>query len=497
MPAAAIKTVFRLGAFGLALLVLANPHPAPAAQAEPAAAAKAEEEPPKSPPRTYDVYDILWYSEDGSDEGIPGDDTRKARSDAVVNLFKETIAPDSWVGPDAANTIEERDGRLIVTADESVHAFVVDILRQLRETSLVQGVSLDCHFILADEAFLKRHAPGALSRREPDGSVRGISPLKARQIVEAARGVPGVVVIPAPPIPLYSLRTSVLLGEERRIVLPRLATAGGPADAGAPVEVSRPVGMGLAVEAVADQRHVTLDLMVRCGSLEAVGGADGKPGGFDEVEARLHDAFAMERSSAFVARAPLVRAKLAVREAEPGPAANGAGEGASARPAGREVVRETSAEQSDPPRSLLVVGTLRPMSVGELTLLAGPVVAKRVSERFVETPRNPPPPPPAPPGLVPPPPPAPPPEPIRGISRAYNIRGLLLGPERGLGRAAARAKRLEHVMARVKEAVPDQGKEVNVRETYGHLIVTGQPHHADKVGAVIKELTAERLIDPE
>src|SRR5687768_17132734 len=123
MPAAAIKTILRLGACGLALLVLPNPLPAPAAQAEPAAA-KAEEEPPKSPTRTYDVYDILWYTEDGSDEGTAGDDSRRARSDAVVDLFKETIAPGSWDGPDAANSIEERDGRLIVTADETIHALV-------------------------------------------------------------------------------------------------------------------------------------------------------------------------------------------------------------------------------------------------------------------------------------------------------------------------------------------------------------------------------------
>jgi hypothetical protein len=52
-------------------------------------------------------------------------------------------------------------------------------------------------------------------------------------------------------------------------------------------------------------------------------------------------------------------------------------------------------------------------------------------------------------------------------------------------------------LARVKAAVPDQGNEVRVQEKYGMVIVTGQPHHADKVGAVIKELTAERLIDPE
>lgn len=412
--------------------------------------------------RTYDVYDFFWYSaDDNAGEG----GTLKARAESLVDLVKETIEPGKWEGPGAAYAMEAKDARLVVTAPEPVHAMLAELLRQLRETAAVQGVSLDCHFILADEPFLKRHWPAALNRKGPGASVRGITLLQARAILDAARETPGVVVLPAPPLPLYAYPTSFLIGEERRL---KLWQIGG----GANVEVARPSGLSLAVEAIAGPRLVTLDLMARSATLDAM------PGGtFEEVEGLYHGTFALERSGGFLVRAPLVRAKLAgVREVEG---------------AGQEIVREATAEQSDPPRYLLVVGTVRTQSAAELTLLAGARVAQSVADRFGGAPDAPPPPPR--PGERPPPPV--PPGPPERSTRVFDLRPLLLGPEQGPARAAARAKRLERVMAKVKAAVGDNPE--RLREQNGQLIVTALPQAYEKITAVLDELAKERVVEPE
>ena len=417
--------------------------------------------------RTYDILDLVWYSTgDEGDGGTP----RRTPSEEVVDLFKRALEPGTWDGPGAANRIEVRDGRLVVTAPQRVQGDIANILGQLRQSTTVQGVSLDCQFILADEPFLKRHAPAALERGEEGASVRGLGPLKARSLVEAARATEGVVVLPAPPMPLYSMRTSLLLGHDRRLQLPRLDSERSDAG-GASVEVVRPMGMSLSVEAVAGARHVTLDLMARGNSLE----------GMDELEGLYHGTFAVERSGAFLVLSPLVRAKLT--------GVRGSGTNAT------EVVREVVAAQSDPPRYLLVVGTVRSMTPAEVTLLAGERVAAVVEERLHGTPDDAAPPAPAPPpGAVA----AAPPKPVQlpGMStRAFDLRALLMGSERGPERAKARAKRVEQVMARVKEALGDV--KLPLRQEHGLLIVSAMQHQYDKISAVLDELSAERLVEPE
>jgi len=416
--------------------------------------------------RTYDILDLVWYSTgDEGDGGTP----RRTPSEEVVDLFKRALEPGTWDGPGAANRIEVRDGRLVVTAPQRVQGDIANILGQLRQSTTVQGVSLDCQFILADEPFLKRHAPAALERGEEGASVRGLGPLKARSLVEAARATEGVVVLPAPPMPLYSMRTSLLLGHDRRLQLPRLDSERSDAG-GASVEVVRPMGMSLSVEAVAGARHVTLDLMARGNSLE----------GTDELEGLYHGTFAVERSGAFLVLSPLVRAKLTGVRVVSGNAT--------------EVVREVAAAQSDPARYLLVVGTVRSMTPAEVTLLAGEQVAAVVEERFHGTPDNAAPPAPAAPGAVAAAPPKPAQLPAMS-TRAFDLRALLMGSERGPERAKARAKRVEQVMARVKEALGDV--KLPLRQEHGLLIVSGMQHQYEKISSVLDELSAERLVDKE
>src|SRR5688572_8428835 len=79
--------------------------------------------------RTYDVFDFFWYAGDGDGDGSDG--SRKRRSDEILRLIKETIEPGSWEGPDAANKIEERDYRLVVTGTFETHSQLKSILTQL------------------------------------------------------------------------------------------------------------------------------------------------------------------------------------------------------------------------------------------------------------------------------------------------------------------------------------------------------------------------------
>src|SRR5688572_984966 len=108
---------------------------APAADPPPADAA------PEGATRTYDVFDFFWYSGDASDDD-GGDGSRKRRSDELLRLIKETIEPELWEGPNATNKIEERDYRLVVTGTFETHSQLKSILSQLREATMVQGVSL-------------------------------------------------------------------------------------------------------------------------------------------------------------------------------------------------------------------------------------------------------------------------------------------------------------------------------------------------------------------
>ena len=73
---------------------------------------------------------------------------------------------------------------------------------------------------------------------------------------------------------------------------------------------------------------------------------------------------------------------------------------------------------------------------------------------------------------------------------------LLLGPEPDEQTAAARAKRLQRVMARLREVLGD-AKEAPMRELQGRLIMTAPQGTLLKVSKAVKTMTAELLLDPE
>lgn len=488
--------VTSLGVVALARLTRAADAP-PAQQQQPAKDAVEQ---------AYDIHDMLWAAGNGTaDDGR--DDTRHALVEQITDLLRETVDPDAWENGSA--TLREHDGRLLVKASPAIHVSIASLLDQFRDGPAgVQGISLDCQFIIADEAFLKREIPEILKPlpREGDGDttrpadasltpgVRAIGPFKARQLAEAARvavrRTGAVVVVPAV-MPLYYMNTSFTHGEELALKLPLFGgdtkqLAAAAAATRPSVEIKRPIGMSLSVRGAYDTRYVTLDLSARHAELDAK-----TDGTYVELEAAYRETFTVERSGAFIACAPLTRARLSgVRESDGGAA------GAVRREVAREPV--APAEQPDPRRFMLLVGTARVMTSAEVTLLAGELVARVLSERETEKadllPAAPAALPPGPPGIPPAPPPPPQPPDNGESTRVYNAAGLLLGSEPDGERQAARAKRLKRVLDAITKAT---GQETHVRELAGQIIATARRSEHAKIYSLLNEMIEAQVLRPQ
>jgi hypothetical protein len=456
---------------------------APPPADKPGAAAPADDEEGGGITRVYDVHDCLWIAGTGEDPAAGGDGTktRKALSAELIKLLTETVEPGSWIPQGGTSFIAEHDGRITIRTDAGTHATLADILSQLRESTPIQGVALDCQLVIADKAFVDKHAPGVTKPVDAGASARAIRPLQAKELAEAARAAAagdGVIVVPAS-LPLTSLGSSLRLGPERRVKLPLLRPDGkAPVSPAAFVETVVHNGVRLDADGVYDGRYVTLDLTARSGEL------DFGPDVIHAAEAAYRGTFMIEGSGSFLVCAPLVRVRLAGVRELPGPTGMR-----------REVVRDVAPqkEQPDPTRYLLVIGTARVMSAGELTLLAGERVAKLVKGSHTEAFDAPP----APPGTPGQPPPAPPKPPavVRDHTRVFNLRPLLMGSEDGAEQVTAREKRLKELQARVVAATrPD----LPVRVVGGFaMIITANEPDLLKVQQLIETLKVERLLRPE
>src|SRR3954464_12672519 len=97
--------------------------------------------------RIYDIHDLIWTGGPGSAQDVENKSRHELVQD-VINLLRETVEPDAW--EEGRATIPERDGRLGVKAQPAIHASLANLFGQLREgVSCVQGISLDCQFIVA------------------------------------------------------------------------------------------------------------------------------------------------------------------------------------------------------------------------------------------------------------------------------------------------------------------------------------------------------------
>jgi hypothetical protein len=447
----------------------------------PARGANLEEEGADVKTESYDIHDLLWPGGLG-DETIVSDKTRGGLVEEIIDLICETVDPDSWKQKGGANTVRVEDARLIVNADRETHTQIQNLFEQLRETTIVQGVRIDCDFLLVDDAFVQRHAAALLRKKEEGGVARSVTPVRARAIADAARKIPGAIVTPMPRMPLYHWDTTATVGKQRAVKLAYLSSG----KAGK-TEVDRLEGSELSIKGVTDGTYVTLDLLGRSVGYDATA----KDDTIDEIEGLVHRTFAVPAEGAFVIGTPLVRSRLK------GVAETTGSDGV----ARREVVRDRDSVVKESSRYLVVVGIMHEMSLEEIIQIVGVRAAgliqsnrKDAQERIDQLADGPPPPP-------------RPGEPARApvkiqpdlvtSSWVFDIRGLLLGPEpseRGLY-IAARAKRLERVMKQIREIVADQN--IPLREQYGHLIITAKRPVLRKVAKTLREMAAQIVLEPE
>ena len=439
--------------------------------------------------RVYDIHDLVWPGGIDSNPAL-GDETRSGLAEQMMSLLAETVDPESWKVNGGKYAMRVEDARLIVTTSDENHGQIKDLFGQLRETPGVQGVRVDCHFLLVDEAFIKDKVASMLAKPgQPNvagGVARSVSTLRARGIVEAARKVPGAIITPMPPMPLVYWTTSIVLGHDLPIKLP-LLPAGKET-----TEVRRLAGHHMVLKGVNDGTCVTLDLMARSIGFDA----SAEAAVVDEIEGLVHKTFAVTSDGSFVIAAPLVRSRLKGVLDKTG----------SDGVARRDVVREPVLPPKDAPpeqlpRYLVVVGTVREMPIPDVAQLVGDRNARSVeaSRREMaerDEPLNEGPPPPPRPG-EPLPPPVKIPEPDVGSQTwVIDASALLLGPEPEEQAAVARAKRLQRVMARVQEVAGDE-KDLPMRELQGRLIMTARRATLMKVSKAVKEMTAELLLEPE
>jgi hypothetical protein len=256
-------------------------------------------------------------------------------------------------------------------------------------------------------------------------------------------------------------------------------------------EVRRLAGSEMVIRGTNDGTYVTMDLLAR-----SVGFDSNEDGAvIDEIEGLVHKTFAVTADGSFVIASPLVRYRLTG-------VLDKTGSDAVAR---RDVVREPVPPPKDAPpeqlpRYLVVVGTVREMPIVDVAQLVGERDARSVeaSRREMaerDEPLNEGPPPPPRPG-EPPPAPVKIPEPDDAQSWVIDASALLLGPEPEEQAAAARAKRLQRVMARVREVFGDE-KDPPLRELQGRLIMTARRATLMKVSKAVKAMTTELLLEPE
>ncbi|MCA9250116.1 MAG: hypothetical protein KDA54_03195 [Phycisphaerales bacterium] len=96
------------------------------------------------------------FSDSGDSEGDDEEEgTREERVDALLELIRNTIEPDSWRengGTDAA--IAELGGQLVVTQTASAHADIQDLLGKLRDQRAIQ-IAIEARFITITSNYLE------------------------------------------------------------------------------------------------------------------------------------------------------------------------------------------------------------------------------------------------------------------------------------------------------------------------------------------------------
>jgi hypothetical protein len=171
--------------------------------------------------RVYDIRDLIVIvpdykapDVDSAPSASPatqpgaGQATREQLVQSVIDLIRETVAPDSWASARFAR-IKELSGQLIITQTLENHALIAALLDQLRETRGIQ-VNVESRFIVVDKAIADRFKLGANPASDQDDAKAGersdicLSPDKVADLLREIQHSPTSSLIAAPRITCFN-----------------------------------------------------------------------------------------------------------------------------------------------------------------------------------------------------------------------------------------------------------------------------------------------------
>lgn len=156
--------------------------------------------------------------------------SRQEIVESVLNLIKQTIAPDGWREAGGAGQIREANGQLVVTNTPANHQAITRLLDDLRAAQAVQA-SIECRILTVDKetarAFTeagpkaKIDVAGAATEPPAGGGTDGVF-LDDRRVAELLRAVQASrtsTVVTAPRVTLFSgQRAYVMVANQRAYV---------------------------------------------------------------------------------------------------------------------------------------------------------------------------------------------------------------------------------------------------------------------------------------
>ena len=105
--------------------------------------------------RVSEEADLPWQYGDDDDDEPEANPERTSRIRQLVELIRDTIAPDSWrENGGSIGTISEINGQLVITQNSAVHGQIKGLLDRLREERSVQ-IAVEATFITVSSHYLE------------------------------------------------------------------------------------------------------------------------------------------------------------------------------------------------------------------------------------------------------------------------------------------------------------------------------------------------------
>lgn len=264
------------GGFILAMLALLCGVPARAAEPTPAAGSARVQ-------RSYDIRDLIISVPDFTDapdfsldaKPTPHETVTPTREQAVerfVTLIKSAVAPGAWK---VGSEMHERDGLLVVTADDATHREVAEFIGDLQKRRTVQ-VNVEVRTVRTGGLFpllepaLRRKLRAALYPLNNQPATE-LTDAEVDQIVAAARKVGGALMVQPPRMTLFNgQRAYVMTATERAYVAGYTPKPGGDGFDPQVKVAEAGVVNDLQAGVSEDHKHVALNVNLRIAELKGM-----------------------------------------------------------------------------------------------------------------------------------------------------------------------------------------------------------------------------------